>query len=177
MTTTQTTTALALAEQELKNRFKNAKKQINPYTSQTHYPERNELEKELRELLEYEFNDWKSHHRNRYSWKTKNPLTPAQLLHKQETLSLFKSAFDWDTNYEMEVGYETYPNECSHTYEIKDEEELKALRKEYQEKRMSGLRSALQARQEADKLIQEELRSMGYKQFNPIPLGRWNNFA
>jgi len=57
------------------------------------------------------------------------------------------------------------------------EEELKALRKEYQEKRMSGLRSALQARQEADKLIQEELRSMGYKQFNPIPLGRWNNFA
>ena len=125
MTTTQTTTALALAEQELKNRFKNAKKQINPYTSQTHYPERNELEKELRELLEYEFNDWKSHHRNRYSWKPKNPLTPAQLLHKQETLSLFKSAFDWDTNYEMEVGYETYPNECSHTYEIKDEAELK----------------------------------------------------
>ena len=49
--------------------------------------------------------------------------------------------------------------------------------KEYQEKRMSGLRSALQARQEADKLIQEELRSMGYKQFNPIPLGRWNNLA
>ena len=42
---------------------------------------------------------------------------------------------------------------------------------------MSGLRSALQARQEADKLIQEELRSMGYKQFNPIPLGNWRNFA
>ena len=41
---------------------------------------------------------------------------------------------------------------------------------------MSGLRSALQARQEADKLIQEELRSMGYKQYNPIPLAQWRNF-
>ena len=57
------------------------------------------------------------------------------------------------------------------------EDELRTLRKEYQDKRMSGLRSALQARQEADKLIQEELRSMGYKQFNPIPLGNWRNFA
>ena len=57
------------------------------------------------------------------------------------------------------------------------EEELRTLRKEYQDKRMSGLRSALQARQAADKLIQEELRSMGYKQFNPIPLGNWRNFA
>ena len=57
------------------------------------------------------------------------------------------------------------------------EEELRTLRKEYQDKRMSGLRSALQARQEADKLIQEELRSMGYKHFNPIPLGNWRNFA
>ena len=57
------------------------------------------------------------------------------------------------------------------------EEELKNLRKEYQDKRMSGLRSALQARQEAHKIIQEELRAMGYKQFNPIPLSRWNNLA
>ena len=57
------------------------------------------------------------------------------------------------------------------------EEELRTLRKEYQDKRMSGLRSALQARQEADKLIQEELRSMGYKQFSPIPLGNWRNFV
>jgi len=57
------------------------------------------------------------------------------------------------------------------------EEELRNLRKEYQDKRMSGLRSALQARQEADKLIQEELRSMGYKHFNPIPLSRWNNLG
>jgi len=57
------------------------------------------------------------------------------------------------------------------------EEELRNLRKEYQDKRMSGLRSALQARQEADKLIQEELRSMGYKQFNPVPIGNWRNFV
>ena len=55
-------------------------------------------------------------------------------------------------------------------------DELRTLRKEYQDKRMSGLRSALQARQEADKLIQEELRSMGYKQYNPIPLAPWRNF-
>ena len=56
------------------------------------------------------------------------------------------------------------------------EEELRNLRKEYQDTRMSGLRSALQARQEADKLIQEELRSMGYKQYNPIPLAQWRHF-
>ena len=63
--------------------------------------------------------------------------------------------------------------QLSEEIKLKEEE----LSKEYQEKRMSGLRSALQARQEADKLIQEELRSMGYKQFNPIPLGRWNNLV
>ena len=57
------------------------------------------------------------------------------------------------------------------------EEQLKELRKEYQDKRMSGLRAAIQARNEADKMIQEELRSIGYKQFNPVPLGNWRNLA
>ena len=42
---------------------------------------------------------------------------------------------------------------------------------------MSGLRAAIQARNEADKMIQEELRSIGYKQFNPVPLGNWRNLA
>lgn len=56
------------------------------------------------------------------------------------------------------------------------EEQLKELRKEYQEKRMSGLRAAIQARNEADKMIQEELRSIGYKQYNPIPIDQWRNF-
>lgn len=56
------------------------------------------------------------------------------------------------------------------------EEHLKELKREYHDKKMSGLRSAIQARQEADKMIQEELRSMGYKQYNPIPLHEWRNF-
>lgn len=57
------------------------------------------------------------------------------------------------------------------------EAELKDLRKEYHEKKLAGLRSAIQARQEADKLIQEELRSIGYKQFNNVPINMWRNLA
>ena len=36
------------------------------------------------------------------------------------------------------------------------------LRKEYREKRTAGLRAAIEARNEADAMIREEMKAMGY---------------
>ena len=48
--------------------------------------------------------------------------------------------------------------------QIKDaERHLKELRKEYHERKTSGLREAIAARNEADKVIREELRTLGYR--------------
>ena len=41
------------------------------------------------------------------------------------------------------------------------EQKLSDLRKEYRERKTSGLRDAIAARNEADKVIQEELRALG----------------
>jgi len=47
--------------------------------------------------------------------------------------------------------------------EIKDtESHLIELKKQYREKKTAGLRAAIEARQEADKLIREEMKSLGY---------------
>jgi hypothetical protein len=47
--------------------------------------------------------------------------------------------------------------------EIKDTEaHLMELKKQYREKKTAGLRAAIEARQEADKLIREEMKSLGY---------------
>lgn len=47
--------------------------------------------------------------------------------------------------------------------EIKDTEaHLTELKKQYREKKTAGLRAAIEARQEADKLIREEMKSLGY---------------
>lgn len=47
--------------------------------------------------------------------------------------------------------------------EIKDTEaHLIELKKQYREKKTAGLRAAIEARQEADKLIREEMKSLGY---------------
>ena len=46
--------------------------------------------------------------------------------------------------------------------QIKEAEaHLVELRKEYREKRTAGLRAAIEARNEADKVIQEELKALG----------------
>ena len=46
--------------------------------------------------------------------------------------------------------------------EIKDTEaHLTELKKQYREKKTAGLRTAIEARQEADKLIREEMKSLG----------------
>lgn len=61
--------------------------------------------------------------------------------------------------------------------EIKDtEQKLMDLRKEYRERRTAGLRAAIEARNEADALIRDELKAIGYK----LPMHSsfvWRNLA
>lgn len=53
--------------------------------------------------------------------------------------------------------------------EIKDtEQKLINLRKEYRDQRTAGLRAAIEARNEADAMIREEMKALGY---------RYNNFT
>ena len=50
--------------------------------------------------------------------------------------------------------------------EIKQaEEHLTELRKQYREQRTAGLRAAIEARNEADAMIREEMKAMGYSGF------------
>ena len=46
------------------------------------------------------------------------------------------------------------------------EQHLTELRKEYRERKTAGLRAAIEARNEADKVLREELRMLGYR--NPF---------
>ena len=47
--------------------------------------------------------------------------------------------------------------------QIKEAEaHLAELRKEYRERRTAGLRAAIEARNEADAMIREEMKAMGY---------------
>ena len=43
------------------------------------------------------------------------------------------------------------------------EEHLSKLKKEYREKKTAGVRAAIEARNEADKVLREELRAIGYR--------------
>ena len=43
------------------------------------------------------------------------------------------------------------------------EKQLMELRKEYRERKTAGLRAAIEARNEADKVLREELRALGYR--------------
>jgi preprotein translocase subunit SecA len=52
--------------------------------------------------------------------------------------------------------------------EIKEKQsELNELRKEYREQKTAGLRSAIEQRNEADKLVREELKTLGYNYRSP----------
>ena len=120
--TNQSVSALALAEQQLKNRFTQAKEEARPHSSYgSFFPERNQMVRELQELLNLEFNGWEPKRIRRGN----QPFTPAEKTLKQESLTLYRNVFEWDTSYELEVHYETYPNECYHTFQLKDEAELK----------------------------------------------------
>ena len=43
------------------------------------------------------------------------------------------------------------------------EQKLSDLRKEYRERKTAGVRAAIKARNEADKVLREELRAIGYR--------------
>ena len=51
------------------------------------------------------------------------------------------------------------------------EQKLSDLRKEYRERKTAGLRAALEARKEADALIREEMKGLGYQS----PFISWRN--
>ena len=53
------------------------------------------------------------------------------------------------------------------------EQKLSDLRKEYRERKTAGVRAAIEARNEADKVLREELRAIGYRD----PLDFWRGRA
>ena len=59
------------------------------------------------------------------------------------------------------------------------EKELYELKKEYRDKRTAGLRSAMETKREAEKLIREEMKALGYlsrDNDNWNSTIRWYNF-
>jgi len=63
--------------------------------------------------------------------------------------------------------------------EIKEcESRLSDLRKEYRERKTAGLRDAIATRNEADKAIYEELKSLGYRGYSyryNLPSFNWRD--
>jgi hypothetical protein len=57
------------------------------------------------------------------------------------------------------------------------ESKLSDLRKEYRERKTAGLREAIAARNEADRAIQEELKSLGYRYRSNLPNIFWRDIA
>ena len=58
------------------------------------------------------------------------------------------------------------------------EQKLSDLRKEYRERKTAGLRDAIATRNEADKAIQEELKSLGYRGYSyryDFPAFNWRD--
>ena len=51
------------------------------------------------------------------------------------------------------------------------EKELMELKKEYREKQTAGLKAAMEARREADRMVQLELKNLGYNTNN-----NWTRF-
>ena len=59
--------------------------------------------------------------------------------------------------------------------EIKStEKHLAELRKEYRERKTAGVRAAIEARNEADKVLREALKAIGYR--DPIDFWRGRGF-
>ena len=57
------------------------------------------------------------------------------------------------------------------------EKELFELKKEYRERRTEGLRHAIEQKNEAEKLVRDEMKALGYT--DGLPFGsniRWYNF-
>jgi anti-sigma-K factor RskA len=54
------------------------------------------------------------------------------------------------------------------------EKHLMSLKKEYRERKTAGLRDAIEARNEADKVLREELTALGYR--TPMDFWRGRGF-
>ena len=60
------------------------------------------------------------------------------------------------------------------------EERLTDLRTEYRQRKTAGLRDAIATRNEADKAINEELKSLGYRSFGyrySLPSSLWRDLG
>lgn len=69
----------------------------------------------------------------------------------------------------MENDIEVLADEIKNT-----EQHLAKLRQEYRELRTSGLRAAIDARNEADKVLREELKALGYRDpFRTQRIAEW----
>ena len=55
------------------------------------------------------------------------------------------------------------------------EKELLEMKKEYRERRTEGLRSAIEQRKEAEKLVRDEMKALGYSDGFGSNI-RWYNF-
>ena len=55
------------------------------------------------------------------------------------------------------------------------EKELLEMKKEYRERRTEGLRSAIEQRKEAEKLVRDEMKALGYDYGSGSNI-RWYNF-
>lgn len=55
------------------------------------------------------------------------------------------------------------------------EKELLEMKKEYRERRTEGLRSAIEQRKEAEKLVRDEMKALGYSDGFGSSI-RWYNF-
>ena len=53
------------------------------------------------------------------------------------------------------------------------EKELFEMKREYRERRTEGLRSAIEQRKEAEKLVRDEMKALGYDYGSSV---RWYNF-
>jgi SMC interacting uncharacterized protein involved in chromosome segregation len=55
------------------------------------------------------------------------------------------------------------------------EKELYEMKKDYRERRTEGLRSAIEQRTEAEKLVRDEMKALGYEGRDTKTI-RWYNF-
>ena len=57
------------------------------------------------------------------------------------------------------------------------EKELYEMKKDYRERRTEGLRSAIEQRKEAEQLVRDEMKALGYDKGLPLSSSiRWYNF-
>ena len=98
--------------------YNNAKGEKN-YSGETYYPDRLKLERELRNLLEQEQNNWTI---NRYTHIAR--MDNEEIEEAKRVIALYQEVFDWDTQYSVNVEYELSPSTMDHSIDVNSVEEL-----------------------------------------------------